>query len=561
MSISLDDPEVEVRYANWLSQIISLVAPAHLQVIAGRGTSKTTQIIAERMQEVCYDMPGSLQILVCNTYTNARTNIVPSLITGWQNYKGWVEGRDFVVGIRPPSHFKRCYTPLVDYKNVISTSDGCCIVIGSLEMVSGLAGNSYQHLYADEVKYDDKAKMDVIFPALRGNNHYPHSPFYLGTTFTTDLPNLAKGNYDWILDLEKEMDLERVKAAFYVGCEINKINKQIVKAVQKGRIGELKKLLANKGRWMVKHYKCRKNLSMFMVTSSFTNVDALTETVLYNMRKSLGWEEFKQSVLSIKGSLEAGDKFYTGLEDKHFYVAENAGYSESLGLKGVPDCNVLKYLQIDKELDCGVDFGKMISMVIGQERGKEYRILKNIFTLVPKSSRQLADHFIAFFKPHRKKVLNMYYDRSGNQYESSNRDWATEIKDCIEIDEHGKRTGWSVNLMSKGQATIYHHQEYNLTKRILEEKTAGLPLLRINKEQCTELKSSMEMSKIKIKENFRTGKKTIHKNKSSESLTLHQLPMNSTNMSDGFKYLMYRPKWADIINSRSLEIDVSLDGV
>lgn len=560
MSIGINDPLVEVRYANWLSQIIAYVAPQHLQVVAGRGTSKTTQIIAERMQEIVLDMPGSLQILICNTYTNARTNIVPSLITGWQNYKGWIDGRDFVVGIRPPNHWKRCYTPLVSYKNAISFPNGVVVVIGSLEMVSGLAGNSYQHAYADEVKYDDKSKIDIIIPALRGNNHYPHSPYYLGTTFATDLPNLTKGNHDWVMEKEKDMDLEKVKIAFYVGHQINEINKKIINAIKNRKHSDLKKLIANKARWMVKHFKVRKNLSMFMISSTFANIDVLSFDYIKNMFKSLGEEEFKQSVLSIKSTLEAGDKFYTGLDDHHFYASENAEYSESLGLKGTPDCQIIKNLQIFEELDAGVDFGKMISMVIGQEKGKEYHCLKNFYTLVPQSSRELADHFIKFFKPHKKKVLNMYYDRSGNQYESNDRAWSKEIKDCIEILEDGSRSGWRVNLMSKGQATIYQAQEYMLLKNILEEKNPKLPKLRIDKEQCRELKSSMEMTKIKIKTDVKTSKKTIHKDKSSEKLTLHQLPMNSTNMSDGFKYLMYRKKWANVANRVTSGYNTALDG-
>jgi hypothetical protein len=555
-----DEKYTEYRYANWLSQMIAYAAPAHLQVIAGRGTSKSTQIIAERMQEVCYDMPGSLQILVCNTYTNARTNIIPAIMTGWQNYKGWIEGRDFVIGVRPPSHFKRCASVVVNYKNVISIFNGCCIVVGSLEMLSGLAGNSYQHLYGDEVKYSDKKKMDVIFPALRGNNHYPHSPYYLGTTFTTDLPDITKGNFNWIQDFSEEMDIERVEKAYYVGYEINKINKRILRALKFKNQRELENAIKSKGRWMVRHFMCRKDLSMYVTASTFSNVDVLTNNVVSNMLKTLRFEEFKQSVLSIKGTLEAGDKFYTGLNEDHFFEEENSEYSESLGLTGIPDCNVLKYHDTNRPLDCGIDFGKMISGVFGQQRGEEFICEKNIYTIVPEKTRQFANKFITFYKPHRKKVLNMYYDRSGNQYASSGRDWASHIKDCIEIDEKGNRTGWSVNLMSRGQDTIFHYQEYNLIKQILEEKTEGLPILRIDKMMCRELKSSMELSKIIEKINPKTGSKTIHKDKSSESLTNSQLPMNSTNMSDAFKYLMYREEWADIANRRVSTYNVGLAG-
>src|SRR5699024_2044877 len=125
-------------------------------------------------------------------------------------------------------------------------------------------------------------------------------------------------------------------------------------------------------------------------------------------------------------------------------------------------------------------------MVLGQERGREYRILKNMHVLAPKSSRELADHFIRFFAPHKNKKLNMYYDRSGNQYASSGRDWATELKEAIEIDALGKRTGWSVQLMSKEQATIYQHEEFRLMKNILSGQNEDLPTLLIDAYQCRE---------------------------------------------------------------------------
>jgi len=561
MSFTSEDQFVEMRLANWLSQMIAYIAPQHLQIVAGRGVSKTTQIQAERMQEVVLDMPGSLQILVCNTYTNARTNIVPSLLEGFQNYKGWYEGKDFVVGVRPPTWFKRCFKPLVSYKNVISFANGACVVVGSLEMISGLAGNSYQHLYADEVKYDDKSKMNVIFPALRGNNKYPHSPYYLGTTFTTDLPDINLGNHDWIMDYEKEMDLERVKASYYCGYEINKINLEIVRAVRFRQKKKIKKLIANKARWMLKHYKIRKGLSFFYVTSTFANIDALTNEVVYNMLKSLGKETFKQSVLSLKSKLEEGDRFYQGLADKHFYEAEYAEYSESIGLKGMPTCKVLKFYDPKEPLECGMDFGKMISAVFGQPFGKEYHIFKNIYAVVPEKTREWADKFLKFFQDHDYRVLNLYYDRSGNQYGSSGRDWASEVKDSIELDGDGKRTGWRVNLMSRGQRTIFHSDEYFLMKQVLSEELEGLPILRIEKMQCRELKSSMELSKILLKIDYKTGKKTIHKDKSSESLPPSKLPMQSTNMSDALKYLMYREEWVKIVKRKKSVIITALDGM
>lgn len=99
--------------------------------------------------------------------------------------------------------------------------------------------------------------------------------------------------------------------------------------------------------------------------------------------------------------------------------------------------------------------------------------------LVPNSSRELANAFLSSYYNHRYKQLNMYYDRSGNQYASSGRNWASELKTCIEIDEFGIHTGWKVNLMSIGQANIYQEQEYLFMIKFLGKENSRLPNIKI----------------------------------------------------------------------------------
>ena len=562
--VSLENKNVEGRYGTWVKQMVDLIAPKHLKLIAGRGMTKTTDVIADRSIEIIYDMPRSLQAFVSDTFVNARTNIIPTLIEGWREYKGWKEGVHYVVDERPPSAFDIPYKPVTAFKNTISIFNGCTFLLGSMDQPSGLAGNSFQHIYGDEAKYLNKKKLDVVMPALRGYNKFAHSPFYRGTTFTTDLPNLAKGDYAWILESEEDMDIERVKLALYTGIELNKINIEIFKAIKFDNKPKLKKLLANKARWMQRWFRTRKDLSFTYIVSSLANVDILTEGYIYDALENLGWEEFKQSVLSIKGTLEDGEKFYTGLGDQHFYTdGINNKYVQSFGIKDNFEGNsaMLNYIQHDQPLEAGFDFGKMCSMVIGQPRNKDYYCLKTLYTLVPDSTREICDKFVKFFEPHQNKRLFLYYDRSGNQYESNGRSWANEVKDCLEFDRNGNRTGWTVQLMSKGQRTIYQHEEYQLMKQILEEATEGLPKLKIDMYQCRELKSSMELAKLLIKKDSKTSATKIHKDKSSEKLTLHQLPMNSTNMSDAGKYLFFRPVWANAMKRRRSSIITGLDGV
>lgn len=560
-----DSPGVEGRYSTYVKQMIDLIGPKHLRLVAGRGMTKTTDVIADRSIEVCYDMPRSLQAFVSDTFVNARTNIVPTLIEGWREYKGWIEGKHYVVDERPPSFFGIPYKPVTAFKNTITVFNGCTFLIGSLDQPSGLAGNSFQHVYGDEAKYLNKKKLDVIMPALRGYNKFAHSPYYRGTTFTTDLPNLTKNDYDWILDAEKQMDLEQIKTCLAAGMVLNEINHDIYRAYIKKDNAALIKAKKRRELWKVRWVKARKESTFFYVVSSLANVDMLTPGYIYDALKNLGWEEFKQSVLSFKSSLEDGDKFYIGLDKEHFYKdGLNETYLRSSGIKDQDTTNnsqMLRHIDHNAPLDVGIDFGKMISLSIGQHQGDTYRILKFMFVLAPDSSKEIAEKFISFFYPHQDKRIKMYYDRSGNQYESSGRSWAQEIKNHLELTETNSRTGWTVELMSREQGNILQSEEYFFMKQITQGTNPDLPKLQMDFYQCRELKSSMESTKLIQKKDTRTGHTIIHKDKSSESLPLHKLPMHSTNPSDSAKYLLMRKDWVKTSRRDRIEIFTSLEGI
>ena len=104
--------------------------------------------------------------------------------------------------------------------------------------------------------------------------------------------------------------------------------------------------------------------------------------------------------------------------------------------------------------------------------------------------------------------------------------------------------------MSLNQATIYQDEEFAFAKALMGETTATLIKLKIDKFQCKCLKSSLELTKIKIKIDAK-GSRTLHKDKSSESLPILLRPMYSTNFSDAFKYLIYRRSFVDQVNTHS----------
>jgi hypothetical protein len=535
--------------------MIQLIQPKDLFLVAGRATAKTSEIIAQRSMDIMYDMKHSQQVLVSDTYVNCLKNIVPTLFEGWER-KGWINGRDYVTDRRPPDHFLKCYKPTESFKHTISTKLGVRLILGSLDQPSGLAGNSFQHMYGDESRLLKFQKLKKLDPAIRGEHaQFGHSPYYRGRTFTTDMPNILDGDDDWITLREKDMNIEQIKVALKIGVILNDIRKEMYNAQIDGDKIKVELLKKNLARWTEKWVRVRKNSTFYYTVSSFVNADILQEGFFRDTFKALGVDEFKSAILSLKVNITKGEKFYGQLNENHFYddgvdnrVYENFLLSD-ISTKLVETCDALRYLDKNAKLECGIDFGEMTSMVTAQLQGNHFFCLKEFFTLAPESSRELSQQFRDFYRNHRRKELDMYYDPAGNQYHSIKRDWANEIKDVIE-NCNGQPTGWIVNLKSEKRVSIFHEAEYNFAKVFMDETNPLLPKLKIDKLQCKHLKSSLELSKM-ITKSDKTGSRSIHKDKSSEKLAMHLRPMYSTNFSDAFKYLIYRSDFVDLVNKRN----------
>ena len=544
----------EYMYANPAHMFYELIDPKDLNVVAGRATGKTTTILARRSVRINAAMPGAYLAFVGDYYSNLLSNTIPSMLKGWED-QGLEEGKHFVTNERPPAHFNSPYKKPITYKHTISFVNGCFYKLASMDVVSSVAGDSYQHVFGDEVKYLEKAKLDKLLPAKRGERlSFEHSPYYLGTTFTTDMPNELMGTeYAWILDMEENMDVEQIKIILYASLTVNDIKLAMAKAFINKDHNEFAKQKRNYARWNEKLYRSRFNSNLFHVISSFANADILTIDWFKDQLALYGIEGFKTSILSLKHELNSGEKFYPQFQKHHLYDGgveekfyDNVGFGEVRRLNSLG----LKFCNHSGHLEAGADFGKMTCMVVGQPQGWSQRILKNFHTLAPKFVEDLAQDFVEFFRFHRKKHLKLWNDRSGNQNKSIGKDFASELKKCIEGAEiDGIRQGWRVEMMSEGQGTIFQYEDFNVLNQIFSENNPKLPKILIDKLQCMELVSSLSLAKMIVKPN-RQGVNQIHKNKTSEGLPLKSLPMKSTNYSDAFKYYFCRPQYMKEVQNK-----------
>jgi hypothetical protein len=551
----VEEADGEIRLTNWIKAVIDIMKPQNLFLYGGRGVAKTTDIIASRMRDVIDEMPRASLTLTSDTYVNLLANVLPNIQKGWNERCQFYPDIHYVVDKEPPSDWDRPYDQFTQtYKRTISTINGVKIFMTSLDRPSANAGISVVHNFGDESKYMKKDKLNKLFPTLRGDpTKFAHSPFYLGKTFCSDMADTVNGEDDWMLEMAKNMDKEQVIKAFQTGMIVNEIVTELFKAEQNGELHKIDNITRNLERWIERHKKIRRGLTFFYNVTSFANADVLRKEYFVNLLETLEKHEFETSVLGIKRKLLAGERFYPNLCEKHFFTdGYNYDYYDKYNIlqdKIHETSAGLRYLKHNDPLDGGMDAGKMMSLVIGQQSGDKYRILKDFYTIPEAWINELAAQFLDFFAPHKTKILRLYYDRAANQYQKVKQDIAGKVKMAIEkrTGKDGKlqATGWQVILMSTNQGNIGHLEEYDFMNELMKETVPDLPKLLIDQFNCKTLKSSLENTPTTTDE-----KGKIKKDKSSEKrLPLHRLPAESTNFSDAFKYLMCRRDWMKIARS------------
>lgn len=565
----------QVQFQNRIAQVASLIGACQSYLVIGRGGAKTTDIQAERLLDVIQDMPGAPCVWVADTFSNLMANILPSVLEGLER-KGLKEGIHYVIEKEPPEftdaekadlpdwlrpHFWKPFNKLVSYKRTIIFYTGTNIRFGSLDRPSTLAGASYVFCFGDEVKYFAEAKIANLLKANRGyRQEFGNSVFYRGVCFTTDMPDTSHvGEYDWILKRSANMDVKALTLVMRAGLVYNDCLHEAVAAKDKWLVTGAREdldIYRNKCRtadlWRARWTELRKlpeARTFFILASSYINVDILTEEWFGDAIDGK-LPDLNTAILSMRPSLESGDRFYAALSERHFYFdgIDETAY-DGFGMMEREDCRVLRYLDLGKPLIGGVDFGNMCSMSVaqnGMEQGRScVRVVKFLYTLAPEYVQNLGERFREYFSPMRTKTLMLYYDRAGNTYRSVGEDQVGKFKKAIEYDSNGRRTGWTVQLMSIGQGNIGQPEEYSFMQEIMSERNPRLPLVRIDAQAAKHLKLSLENARTAVKNGV------VFKDKRSEKLPVEQLPTRSTNPSDSFKYLLMTKQLRAIARGKS----------
>ena len=456
--------------------------------VAGRGSGKTRTLGLEKFK--CFNyMPKAKGLIAGLTYGQILNNTIPECIEAWRScglkeYDPQTKLGHYVIGRKPPQHWELAYQSPRKYTNVISFINGYCTVLGSLDIADTLRGGSYDDLQIDEsalVKQDDFNK--ILVPMVRGNLYKPFAKHHTHHSISdfTSMPWLQSGY--WVFQTE-ELARENPDEYFYIEAK------------------------------------------------SIDNIQVLGKKWFEHQRKILSPLEYAVEIEN-KRIKKLPNCFYPNFSENIHCDFNTYSYDfADTGIIASGQKDYDKYKSIDISFDFNAKFN---SLIVGQDKGSEYRIINEFYVADYQTIDALVDLFCNNYSSHSYKLINMYGDRNGN-----NRYANSELTFYQQIEHRFKSNGWNcINNVSGLDPE--HKTKHLFINNILSEKEGKIKI-RINANNCKYLILSIQNSPI-------TG--DFKKDKSSERSNIDQ--RYATHLSDCFDNLIFKKFCKD--NFQVSEID------
>jgi hypothetical protein len=473
----------------------------------GRGSGKTTHIMAPRLDRVQNDMPGSCLVLGAATYKSIFDNILAGIFEYFR--ETYVRGIYYEVGKQPPKHFKECATYIDDYRHTITFHNGAVVQFVSCDRPESMLGKNAAHLFIDEMLRIPKEKfMERIIPALRADRaKFGHSPYFMGITGFSSTPNFETDE-DWFLDYEKNMDIELINCiiemAYELDLRISDLNVLTANFADETKIRRLETFVQ---RWKKRLDDFRRGQTFYVRASSFSNIKILGIDYIQNQIKGIPDEDkLNTSIFSVRKT-KVKDLFFGKFGKRHLFDdSYSYQYIDTVSADGEIEQTSRNLLHCDTALPLhlGYDPGPFSSIVVGQKniKLKEFRIIKNFWAIHPEQQIELAKQITDFFKYHRRKQIFLHYDRAANQRNPKYRDFYEQTADLNDTDavilkRELEKHGWLVQLMSLGQGIITYAQHYRLLGILFGNPDPKHDKILIDKNECEALVSSIYHSPVK----------------------------------------------------------------
>ena len=510
-------------YMNRPQMLAMLVSANKEYHVLGRGTGKTSGILAPRSVNNIFKMPRTSGINLGATYSQQLTRTLPSMIGGWQKL-GYYRDVHYVIGKRPPSKWgwKEPFEPPVKYDYYISWLNGSGMHIASQDVDGSTIGLNAQWLQGDEAKKLNKEKLDEeTRPAMRGYRHlFGNMAEFNSECFTTSMP--IKQSEKWVLEERKKMDKETIDLIIKMQLKANELEIKLQES--KPSYYNLIRAELNKVKFALNDL--RRHSVFYQEASSLENFAILGKDYFDTLRRDLPEIIFDTEILNLRLNSVEGCFYPTFNPDYHCYKPiYNITYLESLNY----DFDKIKKVDSRQDADCvtleplriAVDWGGRLNfMSIAQHIGKEYRFINELYVKHPEHIDHLAEKFARYYWYHLNKDLYFEFDHTGHTIkENGLRNWEQFVKKLIEVDPR-----WKVIVMDK-HAPPTHADKYRMCYLAFQENHK-LPKLRFNEEKCEYTIISMMNAPIK------ETPKGYEKDKSSERKYETIDPLNATHASD-----------------------------
>lgn len=477
-------------------------------LFGSRGSLKTWLAGSLYILRRVYEMPRSTGAIVGISFEHLMDNTLPPLKSFFAS-RGIIEGEHYVIMKRPPDHWPKPYSGVLDpaYKHAWTWSNGTTIQLISLRRKASANGVSAQWAYFDECKFMDQAELeDEIFPIIRpieiSDPIFKNCSGYLSKFFSTD-KNADPVNIKWLLkkrELVNHRKVDLVKSlqlGLYDLLEQLENCKKTDETRLKKQIYEDEKLLARLRSKLV--YVCEVNAD---------DVRPILGDKWYHSKKRSARKRDWDVIYLNKDPDTPGEAFYPSFaKEVHVYR-----HNDDIDPTGI----------FITAFDYQHTVAPMPIAQIGPLPGSSEASLNYVdefYALYPDGLREAVRKFCSRYNNHLTKAIYYVYDHTaiGKRLEA-------ETYTVIVIDELEKH-GWTVYPIYTGQAPE-HYDKYVDTKDWMENSKGDNMDIRIN-ERCKKLIISIQGSAAKT-----VGNKT-KKDKSPElEQSLDQ--SETTHFSDSF---------------------------
>jgi hypothetical protein len=508
---------------------VGIVQARETYVVAGRGTGKSEGILAPAAHRNMITMPRCLGANVGATFAQILTRTLPSVIKGWEKM-GYKRDVHYTIGHYAPKawNWPKPYWAPIDAKHLIHWYTGAAMQMVSQDGVGMANGMSVDFIHGDEARFLKYDKYhDELLPINRGNNvYFGNLAQHHSILLCTDMPKATSAQ--WILEKEKLCDPAVINLIINLQYEINRLRELLPSYAKSTQVNVLKK---------INHYEkqltlLRLNAVHYIEASTLENIDALGIRYIADQKRNLSPEQFDRSILN-KRTRDMKTAFYVALsEETHSYEAYNQSHFESVGydfdLLNVNDSRKDGYVNTNAALDVSFDYGASINfMVVGQKQSaRYYNVLKEHWRLSPELLEDVVRDFVNYFRYHRVKVVNYFYDHTAVGKDGKSKESYRDI-----VVRVLRESGWQINQKYIGQAPN-HEDKYNFFVKLMSERTPDLYCIRIDRTNCPALWKSMADAKHRQTDDGFKKDKRCEKDP--------QVPQQfATHGSDGFDTLIW----------------------